>query len=201
MNGRARIIRFMPILAALVLLLAAHGLDGWAGSALRRPSANDRDWGRLLRILGYAPTWLVIAALFWLQSRARSDRPEIASDLAQTGRAILVAVAVGGIMAEVAKLLIRRERPGGDFASYHFRDFASAPWSTKNLGIPSSHTMVAFAGAAALGRRFPRTAPVLLALAAGCGLTRIFAQAHFLSDVVAGAVGGGAVGWWAGRRR
>ncbi len=200
MNGPARLVRFAPILGAMALLVLAHWLDPWAGSALRMPAANDRDWGRLLRILGFAPTWLVIAALFWLQSRARTDRPEVASDLAQTGRAVVVAVAVGGILAEVAKLLIRRERPDGDFSSYHFREFASAPFSTKSLGMPSSHVMVAFAGAAALGRRYPRTAPVLLALAAGCGLTRIFAQAHFLSDVVGGAVGGSAVGWWAARR-
>lgn len=200
MNSRGRVIRWLPILAAVGLLLAAHGLDPWAGSALRLPSANDRDWGRLLRIMGFAPTWLVIAALFWLQSRTGTDRTETAADLAQTGRALVLAVAVGGILAELAKLVIRRERPDGDFLSYHFREFASAPFSTKNLGMPSSHVAVAFAGAATLGRRYPRTAPVLLALAAGCGLTRIFAQAHFLSDVVGGALGGSAVGWWAGRR-
>ncbi len=39
-----------------------------------------------------------------------------------------------------------------------------------------------------------RAAPVLLALAAGCGLTRVFAHAHFLSDVVVGAIGGGWLG-------
>lgn len=200
MTDGARIVRFGPIVAAVALMVIAHWLDPWAGSTLRLPSANDRDWGRLLRILGFAPTWLVIAALFWLQSRVRTERTAIGSDLAQTARALVIAVAVGGILAEVAKLLIRRERPGGDFAAYHFREFVSAPLSTTHLGMPSGHTMVAFAGAATLGRRYPRTAPVLLALAAGCGLTRIFAQAHFLSDVVAGALGGSAVGWWAGRR-
>ena len=65
--------------------------------------------------------------------------------------------------------------------------------------IPPS-TYAALAGATVLARRYPRTTPLLLALAAGCGLTRVFAHAHYLSDVVAGALGGSAIGWRAGRR-
>jgi hypothetical protein len=60
--------------------------------------------------------------------------------------------------------------------------------------------MVAFAGAAALGRRFPRAAPILYGLAAGCGLTRVFAQAHFLSDEVAAGFGGTVTGRWVAGR-
>ena len=57
--------------------------------------------------------------------------------------------------------------------------------------------------ASALSRRFPRIAPLLYLLAAGCGLSRLMAQAHYLSDVVAGAVGGTLVGLadWARTRR
>ena len=200
MTGRAGMTRFAPVLAGVTLLLVAHWLDPWAVHALRLPSANDRDWGRLLRILGFAPTWLAIAGLFWLESRGHAEPPERAADLARTGRDIVIAVAVGGILAEVAKLLIRRERPTAEFDGYHFQAFAGS-LNTKALGMPSSHVAVAFAGAAVVARRYPRTAPLLVALAAGCGLTRIFAQAHFLSDVVAGALGGWAVGWWTGRRQ
>ncbi len=200
MTGRAGMTRFLPVLAGAMLLLVAHLLDPWAVHALRLPSANDRDWGRLLRILGFAPTWLAISGLFWLESRGQAGQPARAADLARTGRDIIIAVAVGGILAEVAKLLIRRERPTTEFLGYQFRAFADAPFTTKSFGMPSSHVAVAFAGAAVVGRRYPRTAPLLLALAAGCGLTRIFAQAHFLSDVVAAALGGWAVGWRTGRR-
>lgn len=200
MTGRAQMTRYLPVLLAAALLVAAHLLDPWAGQALRLPSANDRDWGRLLRILGFAPTWLAIAGLFWLQSRDQTESPERAADLAGTGRGILIAVAAGGILAEVAKLLIRRERPAAEFLGYQFRSFADAPFDGKSLGLPSSHAAVAFAGATVLARRYPRTTPLLLALAAGCGLTRVFAHAHYLSDVVAGALGGSAIGWRAGRR-
>lgn len=199
MTDRSGPSRWVFLLAA-GLLLAAHLVDPWAREALRWPAANDRDWGRLLRILGFAPTWLAVAGLFWLESRgfAESDRSR---DFARTGQAIIIAVVVGGILAEVAKLLIRRERPGELFVGYQFRAFADAPFSTKALGMPSSHTAVAFAGAAAVATRYPRTAPLLLALAAGCGLTRMFAGAHYLSDVVGGALGGSLAGWLAGRRR
>jgi membrane-associated phospholipid phosphatase len=55
------------------------------------------------------------------------------------------------------------------------------------MGLPSSHTLVAFAGAFALARLFPRARWVFYALAAGCGLTRVMATAHYLSDTVVAA--------------
>jgi undecaprenyl-diphosphatase len=54
--------------------------------------------------------------------------------------------------------------------------------------MPSSHALVAFAGAAALARLFPRATPIWYALAVGCGITRLLSGAHFLSDVVVGAL-------------
>src|SRR5262249_5967608 len=102
---------------------------------------------------------------------------------------IVLAVVVGGLLAELVKIIVRRDRPDAT-AQYQFRPFSDHPWSSRDFGMPSSHVVVAFAGATALSRRFPRLAPLLFALAAGCGLTRLMAQAHFLSDVVVGAFGG-----------
>jgi membrane-associated phospholipid phosphatase len=181
----------MALAAAGVAITAAHWLDPWAYQHWSIPSVGEKDWGRMLRILGFVPTWALIAAAFWLESRvARQSQPE----LVVTAKAVLMAAVVGGLASELAKLLIRRERPNVAAGLYHFRGFDLQPFNTSPLGMPSGHTMTAFAGASALGRRYPRAAPLLLALAAGCGLTRIFAQAHFLSDVVAGAVGGGWIG-------
>ena len=178
---------------ALVAILAAHGFDEWAYRTLPWPAAGDRDWGRLLRVLGFAPTWLVIALAFWLEGRGRSnpaDRRAVVS-----AKSVVVAVLIGGVVSELVKLVIRRERPNLNDGIYQFRTFGDDPFNSSPLGMPSGHTMVAFSGAGALSRRFPRAAPIILALAAGCGLTRLFAQAHFLSDVVAGAIGGGWLGW------
>ena len=62
----------------------------------------------------------------------------------------------------------------------------------RGLGMPSSHVLVAFAGAAALARLFPRATLLWYLLAIGCAATRVLALGHFLSDVVAAAV----LGWF-----
>jgi membrane-associated phospholipid phosphatase len=95
-----------------------------------------------------------------------------------------------GLLCEVLKILLRRERPGLHDGTYFFRSFADHPFSTGAIGLPSSHTMVAFAGAGMASYLFPRTWPAWMLLAAGCAVTRVAAQAHFLSDVtLAGAAG------------
>ncbi|MHB1329587.1 MAG: phosphatase PAP2 family protein, partial [Gemmatimonadales bacterium] len=148
--------------------------------------------------------WLLVAAAFWMHGRGGTDDESVAAR--DTALAILAAIAIGGLGAEALKILLRRERPLPSFEGYSFRPFADRPFNTGRLGLPSSHTMVAFAGAAALASRYPRIGWIVLGMAAGCGLTRLFAGAHFLSDVVAGAIGGilagvGATRWIAARRR
>jgi len=62
-------------------------------------------------------------------------------------------------------------------------------------GFPSGHAATAFAAAAALVSGVPgRRRTWLLAAAAGVGLSRVVLNAHFLSDVLGGAL----LGWWAG---
>ncbi len=57
--------------------------------------------------------------------------------------------------------------------------------------MPSGHSTTGFAVAFSLMVLFPRARWPLLAFAGMIGLSRIMVNAHFLSDVVAGA----AVGW------
>jgi undecaprenyl-diphosphatase len=189
------------VLLVIGLALAvAHALDALAWTYLRDSRVNDREWGRLLRSVGYVPTWLVGASALWLAGR----RPGAAPGMAWRATALVVAPALAGGLAEAVKLLMRRERPGVESAAYTFRAFAEAPWSTKGLGLASSHTAVAVAAAVVLSRCFPGTAPVWYLLAAGCALTRVLAGAHYVSDTVAAA----AIAWltaevvwrWAMRR-
>jgi membrane-associated phospholipid phosphatase len=91
-------------------------------------------------------------------------------------------------------MLFRRERPGLHDGEWVFRAFTDRPFDTRDLGLPSSHVVVAFAGSAVLARLFPGAAPVVYLLAAGCGLSRVLARAHFVSDSVTGALAGWAVG-------
>lgn len=197
MSDRTSTRSWIWLAATVLAVVAAHLLDRWAYTALFMPDVYEQDWGRLLRVMGFAPTWLVIGGAVWLEGRWRDAPSGLAGR--QTLLVLVLAIAVGGLGSEALKLLIRRERPG-EGLEYLFRSFAVDPLSTRRLGMPSGHTMVAFAGAAALGRRFRGAGPVLLALAAGCGLTRVMAHAHYLSDVVTAAVLGIPIGSWAAAR-
>lgn len=175
------------VIASAVAIVAAHLLDELAWRHVRLPSVYEKDWGRLLRSMGFLPTWLLMALAWWLQVREPAKR--------RTGAWLLVlGPALGGLAAEVLKLLVRRLRPDPEQFGYAFRSFADGLWSNRGMGMPSSHTLVAFAGAFALARLFPRARWVFYALAAGCGLSRVMATAHYLSDtVVAACVGWGVV--------
>ncbi len=177
----------LALLAAAAATVATLLLDPWAYRHAVLPSVYDHDWGRLLRVYGSLVLWAPLALAVWLEARAR------ALDLARRAGLLLLGPLTAGAVAEVIKLVVRRERPGPHDGGYVFRAFGDRPFYTGDIGFPSSHAMVAFAGAAVLARLFPRTAPVAYLLAAGCGLTRILAHAHFASDVVAGAIAGWAV--------
>lgn len=162
--------------------------DPWVYQQVHDPRVYERDWGRLLRVMGFLGTWVALAVAVALHEGSVPARRAAA-----TRRAWLLvgSAALGGLVAEVGKLLLRRERPQAHDGLYGFRDFADRTWSTSGLALPSSHTLVAFAGAAMLARLFPRARWVGYTLAAGCAMTRVMARAHFLSDVVLAA----GLGW------
>jgi len=192
--------RVLAVIAAALLL--AHAIDAVAWEQLRDPRVNEREWGRLFRSVGYVPTWLFGSAALWLQSPP-------APGVAASGRgwravALMLAPALAGGLAELMKIVVRRQRPGAESPEYLFRPYDVDLWSTKGLGLASSHTAVAFGAAAVLSRCFPATRAVWYVLATGCALTRVMAGAHYVSDTVAAA----AIGWltaegvwrWAARR-
>lgn len=176
--------RLMAAVVMAAALTAAVLLDPWAWRHLQYAPVYERDWGRLLRVSGSLVLWLPLAVAIWLERRASADpRP---------GRAwlVLLGPAVAGGVAELLKIGLRRERPGLHDGAYVFRSFLDRPFETKDIGLPSSHVMVAFGGATIIARLFPGAAPVAYLLAAGCGVTRILAHAHFASDVMLGALAG-----------
>ena len=188
---RSRWIRLL-ILAAVAIAIA-HALDATAWRSARLLTVNDKDWGRLLRSMGYLPTWGVIALGFWLQQRDHPRRTAYAWSL-------LLGPALGGGIAELLKLSIRRLRPNPDAFAYVFRPFAEGPLSNRGMGMPSSHVLVAFAGAEVLAQLYPRARWLWYTLATGCAATRVLAMGHFLSDTVVAAVLGLVVGRWVWER-
>lgn len=192
-------IRVFPLaVAAVVAVAVSFALDRWAFATLVSPAIYDKDLGRLLRIAGFLPTWGLAALVIGLADRAQI--PPLPWRGWRRGAAVLLAPLVAGAVAEVLKVLLRRERPLDHAGAYVFRPWSDRPFSTAGLGLPSSHTLVAFGAAAVLGELYPRTRWVWYALAAGCGVSRVLAQAHFLSDVVVAAVVGTVIGVVLGRR-
>ncbi|HRQ74191.1 MAG TPA: phosphatase PAP2 family protein [Phycisphaerales bacterium] len=194
--------------AALVLLglLAVSLLDRVVYDALtwppeRRALGEMEDWYQMLRTAGYLPAWLGVGAAIVLLGRG-GGQERAASRRAAT---VVLGALTAGLAAEVVKLLVGRERPevsgvDGAWQGYVFRAPLGAFADSSNLGFPSSHAATAFGGAFALAAAYPPLRWLALALACGCGLTRVLAGAHFASDVYGGCVLGWACArwWWRG---
>ncbi|HSK18392.1 MAG TPA: phosphatase PAP2 family protein [Longimicrobiales bacterium] len=173
---------------AIVSIVLAHLLDPVAFRYLRIDDVYGEDWGRMLRVMGFVPLWIAGGAALMLEDRTPWRRL-----VRSRGGLVIAGSIVGGIAAELAKLVVRRRRPG-ELGEYLFRPFTERTFSTGGLGMPSSHALVAFGAAAVLARLFPRARIVWWGLAWGCGLSRVAAGAHFLSDVVGAAI----IGWVVG---
>jgi len=184
---------FVCVFAGIPMLV-----DRWLYDHAQYAAVYETEWGRLLRVMGWYPTWLIAAAALWLQQR-NGDR--VTAKRHALG--LVFAPALAGIVCEVLKLVIRRERPEINGGDYGFRGWDDQPFSTAGLAMPSSHTMVAFAAATILARIFPGGRWIWYLLAAGCAATRVLAHAHFLSDVMVGALFGWSIGWgvWSAMRK
>lgn len=72
-------------------------------------------------------------------------------------------------------------------------------WSTllppDQFSFPSGHTITAFAVSVPLASHYPEASPVLFFCSFSIALSRILLGMHFLSDVAAGALLGGGLGW------
>ena len=172
---------------ALAVTLTATALamliDRTVFEFINAPNVYASDLGKLLRVMGFAGTWLALAVAVGLVQGSRR------------GWLLFWSPMLAGALAEVIKLAIRRERPALNDGAYGFRPWDERTWNGSGLAFPSSHTAVAFGGAFMLGRLFPRARWVGYVLAIGCGLTRIGARAHFVSDVVFAAGLGWLVSW------
>lgn len=149
---------------------------------------QDHDWYRLLRIMGYLGTWLLVCIVYIAHDRHQ-----------HRGLAVLFSAGAAGIVAELLKLTIARERPVQDGVIqpglYHFRGLFAGFQDGANLGLPSSHAAVAFGGCLMMAHFLPRARTTLFLLALGCGLTRMLTGAHFATDVFVGAL----IGWGCSR--
>jgi membrane-associated phospholipid phosphatase len=193
--------RLMLLAGAMLLMMIATLADRWfflwayVGRD-RRVLLEQRDWMQLARIVGYLPSWMVLWAGVVLASASRLRWRDRAA------ASLVLAPLVSGLLAEVVKRLISRERPvghetvAGHFdGGYVFKPVLGGFLDSSNLGIPSSHAAVAWAGAFAAIALWPRAWPVFTLLALACSWHRLVTGSHFLSDVALGLI----LGWCAWR--
>ncbi len=198
------------LVALLVIAAAMVFVDGPIAQAARR-----------------APTWAVILYDFltdfgrsgwflWPTGAALAALAALASPaLAPVHRLVLAAVAVraGFLFAAIAapslfvtavKRVIGRARP---FVGELADPFNYAPfiWRADYASMPSGHATTAFAAAIAVGALWPRLRTPMLIYALVIAVSRVVLDAHYVSDVIAGAIAGsiGALivrDWFAARR-
>jgi membrane-associated phospholipid phosphatase len=103
---------------------------------------------------------------------------------------LALSAVTGGILYSLCKWSVGRQRPVvliDPLAFSPFRSGWSGLFDEPNLSFPSGHTCLAFATAACLGICVPRWRFLFFALAAVVGVERVAENAHYLSDVLAGA--------------
>lgn len=178
-------------LGTLLLTAAALPIDEAAIRLVREnPSAILQTMARITD-LGQAhwylvPSALAIVALGLMDWTARDSRhlARLSAMFAQAAFAF-GAVAISGILVNVIKLFFGRSRPRliDDGGPFQFD-----PFSMSHLfqSFPSGHSTTCGAVAMVLIIWFPRWWLPILAAGFALALSRIAAQAHYPSDVLAG---------------
>lgn len=189
-RGFARVI--LPWAAILVITLCwdrAVYLHVTVSDPASKAAMEQSGWYMALRSLGTLYPWAGLAVLFLLLDMGAPASPaRLRNPLRRATFLILSPLAAGGI-AELMKPIVGRYKPEGEIDGWFvFAGLRERFTEWSDLGMASSHTAVAFGGAFALSWILPRGAPLFVALAVGCAMTRLLAGAHFLSDVYMGIV-------------
>ena len=102
---------------------------------------------------------------------------------------LFTAIALPGLFTTIVKRMIGRARPGvgGSLDPFLFSPFK---WEAAYAGMPSGHATTAFAVLVAFGTLWPRARTALLIYALLIAVSRVVVNAHYPTDVFAGALVG-----------
>jgi lipid A 4'-phosphatase len=199
----------LPALGLLVLLLLSIAfVDRPLARFFHESDPGFRDVFQFITQFGLAKGYLIITALLFVALRLAALGAERARAYAlillNARRALflLLVLLSSGLIADIVKVIAGRARPKLLFADgvYGFTWGAAHAdyWS-----FPSGHASNIVALAVALFLLWPRGAPLYAAAALLVAASRVIIGAHYLSDVLAGAVIGASVAWlvWRGFAR
>ena len=148
-------------------------------------SALGDRYVTILSDLGEGLGWVAAGAgMAWLGGRM-GRRAGLSAAVASLGTTYLV--------QRMVKPVFRRKRPFVD------RDVVVVGIRSMDASFPSGHAASSFAAATAIAAFYPRSAPLVFAIATGVGISRIHLGHHFPSDVAVGAaigVGTGSLAAW-----
>lgn len=126
--------------------------------------------------LGSVWIWLIFVPLLWIGRKK------------DTAVKLLFALMAVILIGYTMKYAIDRPRP------YEAMSYIDPLLLEFDPSFPSGHTMTAFVGAVALGTRWRKALPPLLALAAVIGFSRVYIGVHYPFDVLSGALIGILIG-------
>jgi membrane-associated phospholipid phosphatase len=188
-----RAIWSIGILAWLVVLAAATLVDRTVAEWVKARAADTvhSPWHVLfnkssflmvtLKLPGYFYFTMVLAVILW------ALHPRHVEALAL----VLLSGTLGGLLYCVVKWLVGRHRPVNGIEPFHFTPLAGGLKglfiSPPNLSFPSGHATLSFATAASLAILIPRWRWAFFLAASLVAIERVLENAHYVSDVVAGA--------------
>ena len=130
-------------------------------------------------LLGRGVTVPLIGAALWFYGYYTKN-----TKVKRLGWTVLAALLVSALVVNVLKLALQLPRP--------------TPWS--GYGFPSGDSGTAFSFAAVIATAFPGLAPLVFSLATLAAISRLYFRAHYVFDVLGGAVIGFVCGSYFARR-
>lgn len=191
-RARTAALLVLVLIGAVTLGVLSAFFDARAAVAAKHLPATLVVAARYVSDLGlsgymFALSALVALGAFLARRKVGGVRAKAFSVLGERAVFVLAVLAVSGILAQLCKHLIGRARPKlmGSSGPYQFHLLSV---KASLASFPSGHSTTVFAMAFALSLFLPRWRVPLFALAALIGVARVMVEAHYVSDVVAGAL-------------
>ena len=149
-----------------------------------------KNYFKYVTILGESQWYLILAVAVFALNFHRSHS-EKSKKLVNASIFLFAGVAVSGVIAVVAKVIFGKARPPLFFSDdiYGFFGFKTGH---EYHSFPSGHMTTITAVAFVLSSVFPKYTKLWVFTAAMVGISRLMLNAHYLSDVLGGAL----LGFW-----